>query len=52
MTDDKRPNSEPKRYPPFWEKWVPVLVTIIVLIVVGLIVVALAVIIGWFPSSA
>jgi hypothetical protein len=40
-----------RRYPPFWERAVPVAVGILALVIVAMIVVIVAVALGVFPGS-
>lgn len=47
---EKRPNNKPK-YPPFWEKFIPYFIAAISLAILGLIVVALSVVLGIFPTG-
>lgn len=48
---EDRPSRQ-RRYPPFWEKAVPILLAIIVVVIVVLLLIALAVVLGRFPGSA
>lgn len=38
-----------RKYPPFWEKFIPVFLAVIALAILGLVLVALSVIFGWLP---
>jgi len=46
MSTDKK---GPRRYPPLWERAVPIIVILIGLLVVGLVLVAASVALGIFP---
>lgn len=48
--NDKKKNQAPRSYPPFWERAVPFLVGAIGLIIIVLIVVAVLVAMGLFPT--
>lgn len=51
MNQPKQP-SEQRRYPPFWERAVPVIVALISIVVLGLAVVAISVALGVFPAGS
>lgn len=43
-------NDKPRRsYPPFWEKFIPYILGLIGLIVLGLVLLALSVVLGVYP---
>lgn len=44
-------SNEPRQYPPFWERAVPLLVALIGLLVFGLVLVAASVALGIFPAG-
>ena len=46
MSNDKK---EPRRYPPLWERAVPIILSLIGLLVLGLVIVAALVALGIFP---
>jgi hypothetical protein len=48
MEDLHKP-TPPRRYPPFWERSVPIFVVIIAFLVVGLAIVAAGIALGIFP---
>jgi hypothetical protein len=41
--------KEPRQYPPLWEHAVPIIIILIALLVLGLVIVAAAVALGFFP---
>jgi len=47
MAKQPRLKSSQRRYPPFWERAVPVLLLLIGLAVVALVIISLAVLLGW-----
>jgi hypothetical protein len=47
---EKKKNHGPRRYPPFWDRAVPLMVGMIGLIIIALLVVAVLVAIGLFPT--
>jgi uncharacterized integral membrane protein len=47
---DRKQSGEMRSYPPFWERAVPVLVVLIGIIIAGLLVIALLVAFGVFPT--
>jgi Flp pilus assembly protein TadB len=46
---ERKRSGETRNYPPFWERAVPVLVALIMILIVGLLVVAVLVALGIFP---
>jgi hypothetical protein len=52
MDDKDEPTPARRRYPPLYEKAVPIALGIIVLIVVALLVIILGVALGLFPGAA
>jgi hypothetical protein len=48
---EKPERPDPRRYPPFWEKAVPIIVALIGVIVLGLAIVAASVALGIFPAG-
>jgi hypothetical protein len=50
MPDSKKPIPPPRRYPPFYEKAVPIALGIIALAIIVLIIIALSVLLGVFPN--
>jgi hypothetical protein len=40
-----------RKYPPFWEKFIPYFLAVISLAIIGLVVVALSVVFGIFPTG-
>lgn len=50
---EKRENQTPqkRRYPPFWEKFIPVALIIIVVIIAILLLVVLSVALGLLPTA-
>ncbi len=51
MHDQDEPSPAKRRYPPFYEKAVPLVLAIIALIVVALLLVILGVALGLFPGA-
>jgi uncharacterized integral membrane protein len=49
--DAERKSNSPREYPPFWERAVPVILTILGVVIVGMIIVAFLVALGLFPGS-
>jgi uncharacterized integral membrane protein len=49
--DQKNKKSTQRRYPPFWERAVPVVLTILGIVIVGIVIVAISVALGIFPGS-
>ena len=43
-------SSPRRRYPPFWEKAVPVFVVVMGFVILLMLVIAIAVILGFFPA--
>jgi hypothetical protein len=39
-------DKDPRKYPPFWDKFIPIFLAVIALAILGLILVALSVILG------
>jgi len=50
MPDPMKHASQPKKYPPFYEKVVPIALVVIALAIIALIVIALSVVFGVFPN--
>lgn len=50
---NKRENQTPlkRRYPPFWEKFIPIALGIIAVIIVILLLIIIAIALGVFPGS-
>jgi len=44
-----KPTKNNRKYPPFWEKFIPIFLTLIGLALVVLLLVALSVVLGYFP---
>ena len=44
-----KPPKKNRKYPPFWEKFIPIFLTLISLAIIGLILVALSVVLGYLP---
>ena len=50
MSDDKKKKSS-RKYPPFWERFVPIALAILGIVVIGMMIVAVSVALGVFPGS-
>ena len=50
MTIEKR-KSKTRRYPPFWERFVPIVLAILGFVIVGVMIVAVTVALGLFPGT-
>jgi hypothetical protein len=50
---NKRENQTPhkRRYPPFWEKFIPIALGIITVIIVILLLIIIAIAFGFFPGA-
>jgi hypothetical protein len=51
MAGNDGPESPRRRYPAFYERFVPIALGIIVLAVIVLLIVIFAVALGWFPAQ-
>ncbi len=51
MNERNRPTPENRRYPPFYEKAIPIALVLIALVILVLLVAILAVILGVFPGA-
>ncbi len=49
--EEKSPSAE-RRYPPFWERAVPIALGVIALVVVVLLIIAIVIVLGLFPAAA
>jgi uncharacterized integral membrane protein len=49
MTGEKK--KKMRSYPPFWERFVPIVLAILGIVIVGLMIVAILVALGVFPGS-
>lgn len=50
--DEQKRVQRERRYPPFWERAVPVMVAVIAIVITALLVIAILVALGMFPGSA
>jgi hypothetical protein len=50
MSIDKK-DMNPRRYPPFWERFVPIVLAILGVVIAGMMVVAVSIALGIFPGS-
>ncbi|MGD9001746.1 MAG: hypothetical protein PVF04_03700 [Anaerolineae bacterium] len=51
MSEEREGRSRRHTYPPFWDKAVPIAVTIIAIIIVVLLVIIVGVALGLFPGA-
>jgi hypothetical protein len=51
MNRDERHRGSKHRYPPFWERFVPIALGVIALVVVVLVLIIIAVALGLFPGA-
>lgn len=51
MNENENHTASKRRYPPFWEKTVPIALGIIVVIIAILLLIIIAVALGFFPGS-
>ncbi len=51
MHKDEKPKTPDRRYPPFWEKIVPIAIAIIAVIIIALLIISIAVGLGLFPGA-
>jgi hypothetical protein len=50
MSGNDKQGSPRRRYPAFYERFIPIALGVIVLAIVLLLLVILAVVLGWFPA--
>ncbi|MDF1500552.1 MAG: hypothetical protein P1P76_08790 [Anaerolineales bacterium] len=51
LKDEQKRVQRERRYPPFWERAVPVMVAVIAIVITALLVIAILVALGMFPGS-
>jgi hypothetical protein len=51
MREEKKSPPADRRYPPFWERAVPIALGVIAVVIVILLLIAMAVVLGWFPGA-
>lgn len=50
MTMEKK-ESKTRRYPPFWERFIPIVLAILGFVIVGMMIIAVTVALGVFPGA-
>jgi len=49
MKNEKVPPSNKRKYPPFWERFIPIAIGIIIFIIILLLIISITVALGLFP---
>ena len=51
MSNPDVPRPQKRQYPPIYEKFVPIALGVIALAILGLLLISLAVVLGWIPGG-